>query len=885
MTLDPGTRLGPYEIASRLGEGGMGEVYRARDTRLNRTVAIKVLPADVSADPELRGRFEREARTISNLSHPHICTLYDIGAHDGRDFLVMEYLEGRTLAERLLEGPLPLDELLRHAIDIADALEKAHEQGIVHRDLKPGNVILTRPGAKLLDFGLAKWMPESGESILGTPDQTTQKQPLTTAGTVLGTIPYMAPEQLEGKEADPRTDIFSFGTILYEMATGVRAFHAGSNASLIAAILREHPTAPSEIRPITPRRLDRIIQKCLAKEPADRYRSAHDLKLELQWVARGEKHEEEEKEEAHRVRRWDARRALPLLLAGAGVIALLLAAINWRTSQSTPPARAPIRFSVLPAPGSLFPSIGEGGGFALSPDGQYLVFSATTADGRKNLWLRRLDAEAVEALPGTGGADYPFWSPDSASLAFFAEGKLKRMSIPAGPPQTLCDAAAGRGGTWAANGTILFSPGTGSPLFRIPAAGGTAAQATKLAAPIYSHRWPLFLPDGDHFLYVASSQENARRGLYLASLSGGEVRRVLPSAASVAFAAPDQLFYVRDGLLLRSRFDPERGEIAADSTVISDRLIYFVDRAYAPVSASNTGVIAFRRDAIVNMRLLWRDANGRPLGSVAGIGEYEGVALSPDGRRIAFGAFEPSEGRNHVWIASAEGGAPRRFTFRRGNQYSPVWAPDGSRLVFSDDSDGADALSEKPVRSAGDERRLHTAPQHASQYAQAWSPDGHTILYRTDDPSHGLDIHALDLRTNLVSPFAATSADESQPQFSRDGSRVAYAGTESGRPEIYIQPFPPTGAKWQVSTGGGEQPRWSHDGRTLFYVAADKKLMAVGAGSGTFDGETPRVLFPTDLTVGYLGASQAYDVSPDGRFLIASIDRSLPPSPISVIVR
>jgi Tol biopolymer transport system component len=853
----------------------MGEVYKAKDTRLDRTVALKVLPSHLISDPDLRRRFEREARAISALSHPNICTLFDIGSHEGQEFLVMEYLDGTTLAERLMRGALPLTEVIRIGVEIADALEKAHRLGIVHRDLKPGNIVLTKTGSKLLDFGLAKWMPDDETSFLRrSGDHTTERQPLTAAGMLLGTVPYMAPEQLDGKDIDQRSDIFSLGAILYEMATGVRAFSATSNASLIAAIMRETPVPPSQLRAITPKALESIITVCMHKDPGERFQSAHDVKLALSMLTAGPIEEIE-----------DARRPawlLPVSVAALVVVTMLVAAAAlWLRPRGD---ERRYRFSIAPPVGSAYPSLGEGGGFALSPDAQRLIFVAATPEGRSFLWLRALDADAPQLLESSEGGEYPFWSPDGRSIAFFADGKLKRMEVPDGPAQTICDAPSGRGGAWGANNEIVFSPSTKTGLFRVNASGGTPVAITKVDGQVYSHRWPALLPDGEHVLYVAQSLDPARQGLFAASMKSGETKRLLPVPAS-AVVAGDHLLYLRDRLLVRQPFDFDDLQLEGEPEVIADQIVFFVDRAFVPVSAAENGTIAFRRNATVNMRLAWYGRDGRRQAVIGQPGEYEGISLSPDETRIAFGRFEADDGLNHIAMCGANEGVPRRFSFNRGNQYSPIWSPDGTRVIFSDDYAGVDTLSEKPASGAGEERLLTKTPE-SSQYAQSWSPDGAHVLYRRDDPAKGLDVAVWFLGAgDKRAPYISGPFDEAQAQFSPDGKWVAYASTESGRPEVYVQPFPATGAKWQVSTEGGEQPRWRRDGKELFYLAADRRIMAVPIRvPGAFDASPAVPLFETTLGVGYLGVSQAYDVTKDGqRFIVASVDPMTPASPITVV--
>jgi len=878
--LATGTRFGPYEIIGRLAEGGMGEVYKARDTRLERTVALKVLPSHLSTDPELRKRFEREARAISALSHPHICTLYDIGREGEQEFLVMEYLDGETLAERLTHGPLDLDDAIRCGIEIADALEKAHRQGIVHRDLKPGNIVLTRAGAKLLDFGLAKWMPEES-SLLGRAEDKTM--PLTTAGMLLGTIPYMAPEQLEGREVDARTDIFAFGAILYEMATGVRAFNAGSNASLIAAIMREDPPSATRLRELTPRPLDQIIRICLAKNPDDRFQSAHDVKIALQMVGAGSEIAEAAAIEEKRRRPW----LVPLIVSIVAVAAMIAAAATlWMRPRDPAPS---YRFNIYPPPGSTFPSLGEGGGIALSPDGRRLVFEATTPEGRGYLWLRALDSEVPEMLEGTEGGEYPFWAPDGRAIAFFADGKLKRMNLPDGPAQTICDAPSGRGGTWTSAGGgagwILLAPSSNGSLYRVSASGGQPEPLATKTPAAYSHRWPVFV-DEKRFLFVAQSRERTSSGVYAGSLDSPEARRILPSPLSVAFAPPDRLYHVRDDVLVRQRVDPKRLELIGDATTLSDQMVYYADRAYVPVTAGAEGMVVFRRNGAANMRVTWYSRDGVRESAIGSAGEYEGVSISPDGTRVAFGYFDVKESLNHVAIAPARAGLPRRFTFARGNQYSPVWSPDGARLAFSNDHAGVDTLSAKPLAGTSDERPL-IPPPPSSTYAQSWSPDAEHILFRVQDPKSDYDIYALSLKSGKTFPYVGGAADQSQAQFSPDGLWVAYTSTESGRLEVYVQPFPATGAKWQISIAGGEQPRWRQDGKELYYLGADRALMAVPIKvPGAFDAETPHRLFQTNIPYGDIDVSQTYDVTPDGQhFVIAAADPGSPQSPLTVITR
>ncbi len=853
----------------------MGDVYKALDTRLDRTVALKLLPAHVSGDGEMRKRFELEAKAISALTHPNICALYDIGSDGGQEFLVMEYLDGETLAQRLTRGRLDLTEVVRIAGEIADALEKAHRLGIVHRDLKPGNIVLTRGGAKLLDFGLAKWVRPEDSSMLGRADDLTA--PLTMQGMLIGTIPYMAPEQLEGKDVDARTDIFALGAILYEMSTGVRAFNAASNASLIAAIMREEPPPPSQVRGLTSRGLDQIIRTCLAKNPDERFQSAHDVRIALQMLStNGEAVVVGPKDETRR-RPW----LMPLIVSLLALMTIAAAAALYLRPREE--SRS-YRFNIYPPPGSTFPSLGEGGGVALSPDGRQLVFEATTPEGRTYLWLRALDSEVPVMLDGTQGAEYPFWSPDGRAIGFFADGKLKRMSVPDGPAQTICDAASGRGGAWNGEGVIIFASASDVPLQRVAASGGQPEALESPTPEENSQRWPVFIDD-EYFLFVGQSQVPSARGVFVGSLRSRETHRLLPNALSVAFAAPDRLYFVRDDVLVRQRLDLKHFALAGDAATISNQMVYFADRAYVPVTAAAGGTVVFRRNGASNMRVTWFGRDGLRQGTIGEAGEYEGVSIAPDGARVAFGYFDAKESLNHIAVAATHGGLPRRFTFSTGNQYSPVWSPDGTRVAFSDDQAGVDTLSSRPLSGTSNEKPLIPPPKSPT-YAQSWSPDGESLLFRAQDEKTGYDIHVLSMKSGKTAEYIGGAADQSQGQFSPDGLWVAYTSTESGRLEVYVQPFPATGARWQIAPG--EQPRWRKDGKELFFLAPDRTLMAMRIRvPGAFDAGTPQRLFQSPyIPVGDIGVSQSYDVTADGlRFLVAATEPGSPQSPLTVITK
>jgi eukaryotic-like serine/threonine-protein kinase len=639
MALVPGTRLGPYEVVAPLGAGGMGEVYRARDTRLDRTVAIKLLPPRVAHDPERRARFEREARTISSLNHPHICTLFDVGEAEGSHFLVMELLEGESLADRLQLGPLPLDQVVKYGAQVADALDCAHKQGIVHRDLKPGNVVLTRSGAKLLDFGLARSTAEA--SLLpGPEDQATEAKPLTAAGTVLGTYQYMAPEQLAGAEAGPRTDIFALGTLLYEMATGRRAFEGKSKTSLVAAILSAQPAPISSLQAEVPPALEHVVRKCLEKEPDDRWQSAHDVASELRWIA--EAGSQAGMPATVTVRRR-TRERLAWALTGAGVI-LALVGVAWALvlSRGTRTAADPavIRFLVFPPPGTTIAPGPAAPQVAVSPDGRLLTFSASAEDGTRRLWVRPLEALEARPLPGSEGAEFPFWSPDGRLIGFFAEGKLKAIAATGGPPEVLCAAPYPQGGAWSPSGTILFAGQRNGVIWRVPATGGEPAPATTLDSTRQevAHWWPQFLPDGHRSLYLVRARQEGHQGLHASSLDSRETVRVLNTTVRAAYAPPGHLLFLREGTLLAQSFDAEKLKLTGEAVPIADGVAYNPANGRTTFSVPASGVLTYREGGVggtTPTELVWFDRAGKRLGSVGDKLLHIELAISPDGRRLA----------------------------------------------------------------------------------------------------------------------------------------------------------------------------------------------------------------------------------------------------------
>jgi Tol biopolymer transport system component len=849
MALSTGTRLGPYEIVSALGAGGMGEVYRARDTRLDRTVAIKVLPAAWTADPERRLRFEREAKAVSSLNHPNICALYDVGQQDGADYLVMEHLEGETLAERLVRGPLSPDLVLRYAIEIAGALDQAHRHGVVHRDLKPANIMLTKSGAKLLDFGLAK-LREKSEMSAATA-LATRTQALTTEGTLVGTFQYMAPEQLEGKEADVRSDIFAFGAVLYEMATGRKAFEGKSQASVIAAILAAEPTPLSVLQPAAPPAIDQVVRSCLAKDPDERGQSMHDVLLQLKWAAGSVS---QAGVPAPVLPRRANRERLLWISATAVlfVAALSLAALLFR--QKAPEA-TPVRFSVYPPEKASFGQWTVAGPVLVSPDGQRLAFVGAGSNGNE-LWVRPLDSLTPQLLPGTKGAYYPFWSPDSRYLAFFADGKLKKIPVTGGPPQTLCEAIDGRGGAWApgksGEGVIVFAPAPQSGIFRVSAGGGEATAITKLDTARHeaSHRFPEFLPDGRHFLFVVTLENLEDTAIFAGDIEapagGRNIRRLMANSSRVSYAPPGYLLFIRENTLLAQPFDAARIAFAGEPAALTEHISGGSFRNTADFSVSRTGVLAWRTETKNEANhLYWVDRHGKQLPGLDLKEPYTIPMLSPDGKRVA---LTSATGTLSVWLLDLARGAASRFTFANGLQTTPVWSPDGRRVAFSSAVHAHNDLYWKDANGLGSEELLLETSY--TKWPSDWSGDGRFILYEEIDPKTKSDIWVLPLfgdRKPVV--FLKTPFDERQAVFSPDGRWIAYSSDESGRSEVYVQPFSwgssaAAGSKWQISTSGGDLPAWRRDGKELFYRAADQHLMAVPIASGaTLQAGTPQALF------------------------------------------
>jgi len=884
MALSSGSRFGPYEIVSAVGTGGMGEVYRARDTRLERTVAIKILPSNLSSDPNLRQRLEREAKTVSKLSHPNICTLHDIGHYDDVDFLVMEYVEGETLEQRLQHGPVPIEQAIRYAAQIADALAIAHKQGIVHRDLKPSNIMLTKSGAKLMDFGLAK-QAEAAPFAVALTEKTMEQSKLTGEGTIIGTLQYMAPEQLEGKEADARTDIFGLGEMIYEMVTAKPAFCGKSRASLIAAILSSEPTPIRSLQPTIPPAFERVVKRCLAKDPDDRWQSAADLASELRWV--GEAGLQAGAVGPMISTRKYRERAAWLLAAVLLVLATVFGLGYFRRAPR--PERA-MHFSIaLPS------SVRD---LALSSDGRTLAFIAPRPNGGGNvLWVREIGSTAMPVLENTEGASFPFWSPDGRSVGFFADGKLKRIEAAGGAVQVLCDAPFGRGGTWNRDGVIVFAPDAAGGLARVSAAGGAVTRVAEIRlgnySPNLSHRWPFFLPDGKHFLYSVADfadLQSETNAIYLGTLGSKEQRRLVTSNSNAVYVPPGYLVFFRSGTLMAQRFDADRLQLAGEAFAVADDAGYLSTVARSLFSVSESGTLVYQTGSSAAFsQLQWFDRNGKRLATIGSPASYANPRISPDGKKVALDIDDPQSSSTDVWVVDLGHGVPSRFTFDPAQDETAIWSPDGGRILWMSQRGQETKFYVKAAAGSGNEDAIfRSAGDLPLSVPNDWSRDGRFVLYTQSRPDGIRQMWILPMTgESKPHPFVHGQSAEVEGQFSPDGHWVAYSSNESGQWQVYVTPFPGPGGKYQISKDGGQQPRWQRDGKELFFLSKDKKLMSVPVKAGaTFEFGAPSELFQTRARAP-LSAEEifTYDASPDGqRFLInVNLKQSNPP-PLNIVL-
>lgn len=879
MPLTSGTKLGPYEIQSPLGEGGMGEVYRAKDTRLDRTVAVKILSSRLIENPEIKQRFEREARAISALNHPNICQLYDIGSQDGTDFLVMEFLEGETLADRLRKGAVPVGEALKIGIAVADALAFAHRHGIVHRDLKPSNVMLTPGGAKLMDFGLAKPLsaPAAGVSSVApsftaapTMSGPSPLSPLTTAGSVIGTIQYMSPEQIEGKEADPRSDIFAMGAVLYEMVVGKRPFAGKSQISLASAILESDPEPIRVTRPQIPPTYEHVVATCLQKNPEDRFQNAQDLRLQLQWIA-AEKPPSTIPPDATAAAASLRPRRTTWVLTGLSL--LVLGAIGGIFLRPTSPAPPAIRTVINSPDKTTFNLAGDfAGPPVLSPDGTSIVFASTGPDGKSSLWVRAMNSLDARSLADTDGAYFPFWSQDSRSVGFFSSGKLKTIEVTGGVAQEICDAPYGRGGAWGAGGVIVFSPNPSASLMRVNASGGSPALVTTIDTSLHtSHRWPFFLPDGKHFIYTAINHEPGKavnNTVYYASLDGKDNRALFRTQSNAVYA-DGFLLFARGEQLMAQPFDPAKGTLSGEPHTLTKNVMNDPSTWHMDASASDSGLLVYGSGGSSDWQLIWMDRDGKHESVAADkLTNLQSVAISPQGDRIAMGI---DTGENDIWVLDIARGVRTRLTFGPIANAYPVWSPDGQWIAYSSPRNGQTHIFRKRSDGSGAEELLLTGTSGSALDAlrpTSWSHDGKELFYSRLRDAPNSEIWALPLegerKPHVVLPQGAYG------RISPDGHWLAYTSMESGLPEVYIEAYGGGQGKWQVSNGG-QQPQWSTDGKQLYYMdlTFDVFSVPVKENGGALQFGAPQMLIGT---TNWSAPQAFYDVSPDGKkFLLNRI--------------
>jgi serine/threonine protein kinase len=843
-----GKRFGPYEVVSRIGGGGMGEVFRARDTRLDRTVAIKILPAQYADNAELRSRFEREARAISQINHPNICALHDVGRAEGVEYLVLEFLEGETLTDRIAKGPLPIAEVLRFGSQIASALACAHRAGIVHRDLKPGNVMITKSGAKLLDFGIARSSPAPPSD-----DEETQHKPLTQAGTILGTFQYMSPEQVAGEEVDARSDIFALGAVLYEMLTGTRAFEGKSRTSVVAAVLAGSPRSASSLRPTTPPALEHVIAKCLASEREERWESAADVASELEWIGRSPT----TGTSAIAVVKPPRRTAVLAAMAVAAIVIAAGALAGVTLLRRLQLAEQPVRSELLlsePITPALFGTV------ALSPDGTRLLI-LVGASGKPSIAIRSLTTGETRKLAGTDGAIFPFWAPDSQRVAFFAGGKLKTIGAGGGSIQTVCDAKQGRGGSWSSNGVIVFAGDISSPIYRVGESGGSVAPVTRLGETGETHRLPTFLPDGKQFLFSAHIGD--ANALYAGSIDGKLQKRIVENASSAVFAR-GRLFFVRDGNLVSQPFDPVKLELAGTLAPVADHVEYFRVRSAGNFSVTETKMV-YVSEGAGSSELVAHDRRGGIREIPAGAADYRILDVSPDDRTLAV-AINEHFLEGDVWLLQLQGGTKSRLSFTVTGALSGAFSPDGTRFAMTSGFFGQ--MIDVVVRSLVSNSTQKIREVRGAAIITGWSQDGRYLVVDTQDPKTGFDVQKLEVASGAMTPVVHGPADEVAPALSPNGKWLAYVSTESGAPEIYLTSFPSGEGKWQASADGGNAPRWSRDGKQLFY-AKDDRLTAVEFREGAIPQLGSAQALPVNIVSDriFVNSYSAYAVTSDGGFI------------------
>jgi eukaryotic-like serine/threonine-protein kinase len=879
MALISGTKLGPYEILAPLGAGGMGEVYRARDTRLGRDVALKILPESFARDSDRLRRFEQEARAVAALNHPNILALFDIGQRNGSPFLVSELLEGESLRAGLDRGALPQRKTIEYGVQIAHGLAAAHEKGIIHRDLKPENVFITKDGRiKILDFGLAKLAQKAGAD----PDEVTLTSSNTAAGVVMGTASYMAPEQVRGEPADPRTDIFAFGTVLYEMLSGARAFRRDTPAETMTAVLKDDPPELSDpVRPVSSA-LERIVRRCLEKNPEQRFQSARDLSFALSALSGTDA--------SGPVRATAAPRRLPLLLSLTIALALAaVAGLTWWIARR-PAATTRMQFA-LAVPDEM--SISH---MALSRDGSMLVFvSPEETSALPMLFVQRVGSSSVTPMPGTQGASYPFWSPDGAYVGFFANGKLQKMAISGGPPRVLATALAGRGGSWGSNGVIIYSPDANSPLQRINVDGTGLAPLTQdvRIAEDNSHRWALFLPDGNHFLFWAGNFGNLKddrsSGIYMSSLEGKERKPVALCHSSFGYDAHNLYYANEQRQLVSIAFDTSAGTISGSTTVVANVVGFQPATYWAAFAVAQNGTLIYNTGVgAAESALTWMDRSGKELGRVGEPAVMDNPTLSPDGSRVAVDISDEKANNVDIWIESTTAAGNSRFTFDPSEEVAGVWSRDGSIMAYRKGDAEGTSLYLKPATGLERERKRYATPKSRMDdiIPNSWSLDDQQILCTRQTPS-GDYLELLPVAGGEPTRFLTSKGNETNGQISPDGKWVAYASDESGNWEIYVTSFPTAAGKWQVSRGGGTEPRWRGDSKEIFYIAPGGMLMSVPVNSGTvFATGTPGPLFQVHGRAPISSTDVfSYDVTKDGkRFLVNRYVKPEHVAPLTILL-
>ena len=877
MSLSAGTKLGRYEIRSKIGEGGMGEVYRARDEKLNRDVAIKVLPATLSENGDRLHRFEQEAQAAGALNHPNILAVYDVGTNENAPYVVSELLEGETLRDLLNDGSLSTRKSIEYGTQIARGLAAAHDKGIVHRDLKPDNLFVTKDyHVKILDFGLAKLVEPSSGNLSQTDIATRRIH--TDPGTVMGTAGYMAPEQVRGRAVDHRADIFSFGAVLYEMLSGRRAFHRDSAIETLNAILKEEPAELTSTSPnITPA-LERVVWHCLEKSPERRFQSASDIAFALESLSGVTSHPSQQTVTGFSGRPssriWTRERLIWVSVCAILLIATLaLGFAYFLRSEPTPHA---VRLALATPEKATVPT-----NVTVSPDGLHIAFVANNVEGKREIWVRSLDGLTAQALAGTDGATSPFWSPDSRSIGYFANFKLFKVEASGGRPQFLCDVREEMGGAWNRDGIILFAGPEG--LHRVSAQGGTPTLATKIDSKEEAHRWPYFLPDGRHFIFLADAQTTENHRIRLGSVDSPETQILFGAVTRIAYAPPGYLLYVNQGALVAHPFDAKSFKLTADPTTIADHIAEVGGNHEFDFSVSDNGVLAYQTGS-PKSQLVWFDRSGKKLEAVGEPDSYAAIALSPDGRRTVAGLLDADGRQSDVWMIDLSRGSKSRLTFDPQSDGDPLWSADGKRILFTSNraGDGHIHLYETSANAAGDDQLLWKSD--SDDIPSSWSPDGQNILFARLKYDAHASVWILPLSDRQAKPLLQSTAfDQGAATFSPNGRFIAYTSNESGRLEVYVQTFPLSGEKWLISSGGGFLPLWRNDGKELYYLTDDGKVMSVETKTGSaFESGVAKQLFHADIKriPGF-----PYAVASDGaRFLINAPAEANNPAPMMVVL-